>query len=252
MMRNNTAWLICLLLFCSSAPLLANSTQHEEISKDLFEFHLYYIRVYAEQAEKQRRFNVNPPLPPDLEYIRYGVYDETGEHIRPWEDFPSEFSFSSLEDYLAFNYYLSELPDAQGKFDGGYYGVQKIIRANPDYEIQMRLYLAYRAKQGICDEMTPLLFRADISIVASHVDYLGSVVMRYEAIELDSGYVPQRGKTLCSLHSASRYHANVSAFQRHFQPDGVHGTSLCRSYVEPFDSSLEESPDTYRSSRIGQ
>ncbi len=81
---------------------------------------------------------------------------------------------------------------------------------------------------------------------------LGSVVRRYEAIGLDSGYVPQRGKTLCSLHSASRYHANVSAFQRHFQPDGVHGTSLCRSYVEPFDSSLEESPDTYRSSRIGQ
>ncbi len=83
-------------------------------------------------------------------------------------------------------------------------------------------------------------------------ELLGSVVMRYEAIELDSGYVPQRGKTRCSSHNASQHHANVSAFQRHFQPDGVHGTSLCRSYVEPFDSSLEESPDTYRSSRIGQ
>ncbi len=88
--------------------------------------------------------------------------------------------------------------------------------------------------------------------VTDQLSLLGSVVMRCEAIGLDSGYVPQRGKTLCSLHSASRYHANVSAFQRHFQPDGVHGTSLCRSYVEPFDSSLEESPDTYRSSRIGQ
>ncbi len=91
-----------------------------------------------------------------------------------------------------------------------------------------------------------------IDIEINEGNVLGSVVMRYEAIGLDSGYVPQQGKTLCSLHSASRYHANVSAFQRHFQPDGVHGTSLCRSYVEPFDSSLEESPDTYRSSRIGQ
>ncbi len=83
-------------------------------------------------------------------------------------------------------------------------------------------------------------------------EVLGSVVRRYEAIGLDSGYVPQRGKTRCSSHNASQHHANVSAFQRHFQPDGVHGTSLCRSYVEPFDSSLEESPDTYRFSRIGQ